>query len=134
MDVTPATARTHDENLDRLFHALSDATRRDILQRCLTQEPSVSGLATAYPISLTAVQKHVHVLEDAGLVERRRSGREQLVRTRHEGLEQARQALDKLERTWRGRTERMAALLSDIPANATPGVAMEGTNDDRHQR
>jgi DNA-binding transcriptional ArsR family regulator len=123
-----------EEQLDRLFHALSDGTRRDILRRCFIQEPSVSHLAIAYPISLTAVQKHVRVLEDAGLVSRTRSGREQLVSTRHDGIEQARQALDKLERDWRGRTERMAALLSDIPANALPGVAKEGTNDDRHQR
>jgi DNA-binding transcriptional ArsR family regulator len=123
-----------DDELDRLFHALSDATRRDILRRCLIQEPSVSQLARAYPISLTAVQKHVRVLEEAGLVSRSRSGREQLVQTRHDGIEQARQALDKLERDWRGRTERMAALLDELAAHAQTGSADEGAPDDRHQR
>jgi DNA-binding transcriptional ArsR family regulator len=123
-----------EEHLDRLFHALSDATRRDILRRCFTEEPSVSHLATSYPISLTAIQKHVRVLEDAGLVIRTRSGREQLVSTRHDGIEQARQALDKLERDWRGRTERMAALLNDLSESTLPGNTHEGEPHGRHQR
>jgi DNA-binding transcriptional ArsR family regulator len=133
MAFTTRHAGPTEEQLDLLFHALSDPTRRDILRRCFTQEPSVSLLATAYPISLTAIQKHVRVLEDAGLVSRTRNGREQLVSTRHDGIEQARQALDKLERDWRGRAERMSALLQDY--RASPGVdeAPTGVNDDRHE-
>lgn len=104
-----------DEETDALFHALADRTRRDILRRCFDQEPSVSHLATAYPMSLTAVQKHVRVLEDAGLVTRRKHGREQLVSTRYDGIAQARQVLDNLERTWRGRILRMEALLGELP-------------------
>ena len=103
-----------EEQIDRLFHALSDGTRRDILHRCVTKESSVSHLAVAYPMSVTAIQKHVRVLEEAGLVVRTRSGREQLVRTQHEGIDRARFALDKLERDWRGRTERMAAILEEM--------------------
>ena len=67
--------------VDELFHALADTTRRDILRRCIAGEPSVSRLARAYPMSFAAVQKHVAVLERAGLVTKERRGREQLVRT-----------------------------------------------------
>ena len=67
--------------MDQLFHALADATRRDILRRCVRGDRSVSRLAEAYPMSFAAVQKHVAVLERAGLVTKERRGREQLVRT-----------------------------------------------------
>ena len=100
-----------DEQVDRLFHALADATRRDILRRCIEGEPSVSRLADAYPMSFSAVQKHVAVLERAGLVAKERRGREQLVRSEPEAMGRARQALDDLEATWRGRVDRMADLL-----------------------
>jgi DNA-binding transcriptional ArsR family regulator len=100
------------ETVDELFHALADPTRRDILRRCIAGEPSVSRLAHAYPISFAAVQKHVAVLERAGLVTKERSGREQLVRTDAGAVGRARQALDELEATWRGRVERMSDLLA----------------------
>jgi DNA-binding transcriptional ArsR family regulator len=101
-----------EEDVDRLFHALADGTRRDILVRCLGDEPSVSRLADAYPISFAAVQKHVAVLERAGLVTKERRGREQLVRTDGDAVRRARRILDELETTWRARVERMADLLS----------------------
>ena len=104
-----------DAEADRLFHALADATRRDILRRCARSEPSVSRLAEAYPMSFAAVQKHVAVLERAGLVTKERRGREQLVRTDPDAVRRARQALDELERTWRGRVERMSDLLIQDP-------------------
>jgi DNA-binding transcriptional ArsR family regulator len=100
-----------DEEVDRAFHALADATRRDILQRCIGGEPSVSRLADVYPMSFAAVQKHVAVLERAGLVSKERRGREQLVRTEVAAVDRARRVLDELERTWRGRAERMSDLL-----------------------
>jgi DNA-binding transcriptional ArsR family regulator len=100
-----------DEAVDDLFRALADATRRDILRRCAGGEPSVSQLAGAYPMSFAAVQKHVAVLERAGLVTKERRGREQLVRTDRRGVEEARHALDELEATWRGRVERMSEML-----------------------
>jgi DNA-binding transcriptional ArsR family regulator len=105
-----------DEDVDRLFHALADATRRDILHRCVRAEPSVSRLADTYPMSFAAVQKHVAVLERAGLVIKERRGREQLVRTDHHAVDRARRALDELEAAWRGRIERMADLLADDAA------------------
>ena len=100
-----------DEAVDNLFRALADATRRDILRRCATDEPSVSRLAQAYPMSFAAVQKHVAVLERAGLVTKERRGREQIVHTDAGAFERARQALDELESTWRGRVDRMSELL-----------------------
>ncbi|MFG2684162.1 ArsR/SmtB family transcription factor [Streptomyces sp. NPDC048392] len=100
---------------DRLFHALADMTRRDILRRCVRDDLSVSRLADTYPMSFAAVQKHVAVLERAGLVVKRRRGREQLVRTAPDALGRARRALDELEAAWRGRVERMSGLLADAP-------------------
>jgi DNA-binding transcriptional ArsR family regulator len=100
-----------EEEVDRLFHALADATRRDILHRCIGGEPSVSRLAERYPMSFAAVQKHVAVLERAGLVVKERRGREQLVRTDGDAVDGARQVLDELEAAWRGRVARMAELL-----------------------
>ncbi|MDX3232011.1 metalloregulator ArsR/SmtB family transcription factor [Streptomyces sp. ME19-01-6] len=104
-----------DETVDRLFHALADATRRNILRRCVRDELSVSRLAEVYPMSFAAVQKHVAVLERAGLVTKQRRGREQLVRTDPEAIVRARQALDELETAWRGRVDRMARLLAQDP-------------------
>lgn len=101
--------------MDLLFHALADTTRRDILRRCVREELSVSRLAEAYPMSFAAVQKHVAVLERAGLVTKQRSGREQRVRTDPDAVGRARQALDELESAWRGRVDRMARLLAEDP-------------------
>jgi DNA-binding transcriptional ArsR family regulator len=98
--------------VDDLFRALADPTRRDILRRCIVGEPSVSRLAQAYPMSFAAVQKHVAVLERAGLVIKERRGREQLVRTDAGAVGRAREALDELQATWRGRVDRMSDLLA----------------------
>jgi DNA-binding transcriptional ArsR family regulator len=100
------------EAIDDLFRALADPTRRDIIRRCAAGEPSVSRLAQDYPMSFAAVQKHVAVLERAGLVTKQRRGREQLVRTDVGAVGRARQALDELEATWRGRVDRMSDLLA----------------------
>jgi DNA-binding transcriptional ArsR family regulator len=102
-----------EREVDELFHALADRTRRDILRRCATGEPSVSRLARAYPMSFAAVQKHVAVMERAGLITKERRGREQLVRTDAEAVSRARDFLDELEATWRGRVERMSDLLAE---------------------
>jgi DNA-binding transcriptional ArsR family regulator len=102
-----------EDEVDELFHALADRTRRDILRRCATGEPSVSRLARAYPMSFAAVQKHVAVMERAGLITKERRGREQLVRTDAEGVSRVRQVFDELETTWRGRVDRMSDLLAE---------------------
>ena len=110
-----------DERVDGLFHALSDGTRRDILRRCAHGEPSVSRLAEAYPMSFAAVQKHVAVLERAGLVKKERRGRERRVRTQASALRRARHALDDLETAWRGRVERMSDVLAEEQRSTTGG-------------
>src|SRR3712207_3308967 len=99
--------------VDELFHALADRTRRDILRRCASSEPSVSELARAYPMSFAAVQKHVAVMERAGLITKERRGREQLVRTDAEVVSRVRHVLDELEMTWRGRVDRMSEVLTE---------------------
>ena len=96
---------------DRVFHALADATRRDILARAIQREQSVSSLARHYEISLTAVQKHVAVLERAALVSKQRSGREQLVAASQDTLRRANTLLDAYEQLWIERANRIAAIL-----------------------
>ena len=103
----------HEDRIDRLFFALSDRTRRDIVTQSLDRERSVSDLGRLYPISLTAVQKHVEVLVDAGLVSKHRRGREQLVRGEVDQLHRAHELLDRLETVWRARLERFEDVLDD---------------------
>ena len=98
---------------DRLFFALSDATRRDIVAKTLDRERSVSELGRLYPISLTAVQKHVEVLVDAGLVSKHRKGREQLVRGEVDQVRRAHELLNELEAVWRTRLERFEGVLNE---------------------
>lgn len=102
-----------DADVDRLFHALADATRRDIVRRVLVAEHSVSGLARDYPMSVTAVQKHVAVLEEAGLVAKRRNGREQRVAGQPAALRRAQQLLDTYEQLWRDRIDRITDVLAE---------------------
>jgi DNA-binding transcriptional ArsR family regulator len=105
---------TAPETADRLFHALADATRRDILLRCLEGEHSVSTLASFYPMSFAAVQKHVAVLERAQLVTKRRRGREQLVRGDVVvAIEQTLAVLEQFETMWRSRLNRMSQILKE---------------------
>lgn len=101
------------EDLDRLFQALADATRRDIVRRVTAGEYSVSGLAALYAMSFAAVQKHVAVLERAALITKEKRGREQIVRADHGGLQKARRLLDDYEDVWRQRAERIADLLAE---------------------
>lgn len=98
---------------DVVFAALADATRRDIVRHALQGEHSVSALARRYPVSFAAVQKHVAVLERAGLVTKERRGREQLVRTDVAALRHAHHLLDQLEAVWRDRLDRFGAVLAD---------------------
>lgn len=99
-----AHSRPTDPELDRLFRALADATRRDIVARLLAGEPSsISTLAARYEMSFAAVQKHVAVLEGAGLVMKHRHGRERIVRGNPEQIARAREALAQLEDLWKAR-------------------------------
>jgi len=102
-----------DERADAVFGALADATRRDILSHAMGGDLGVSELADLYPMSFAAVQKHVAVLERAGLVRKRPEGRRRVVTTDMDGLLDARVVLDHYEELWRGRVARMHDLLDD---------------------
>jgi DNA-binding transcriptional ArsR family regulator len=102
-----------DEEVDRLFQALADTTRRDILARTIEQEQSVSTLAARYEMSFAAVQKHVAVLERAALVKKERRGREQMVRGHEPTLQKASRLLDQYEELWIQRAHRIADVLAN---------------------
>ena len=102
-----------DDEVDRVFRALADSTRRDILRRTMAGEVSVSRLADSYEMSFAAVQKHVAVLESAGLVTKHPQGRERLVRGNPAALRRAQALLGRYEEIWRGRIDRLDHLLSD---------------------
>jgi DNA-binding transcriptional ArsR family regulator len=102
-----------DEAVDRIFRALADRTRRDIVRRTLIGEVSVSELAGRYEMSFAAVSKHVAVLEGAGLITKHPHGRERLVRGNPEAIRRAQGLLEEFEQLWRHRVDRLDALLAD---------------------
>jgi DNA-binding transcriptional ArsR family regulator len=101
-----------EERADALFHALADRTRRDIMRRVLAGEHSVSALAAKYDMSFAAVQKHVAVLEKAGLLTKRRNGREQLASGDVSAVRSVASMLTDLEQVWRGRIARIDELIA----------------------
>lgn len=103
---------TDEERADAFFHALADSTRRDILRRVLAGEHSVTALAESYSMSFAAVQKHAAVLERAGLITKRRSGRESLASGDVEAVRAVSAMLAELEAVWRGRVAGIDALLA----------------------
>ena len=98
---------------DRVFAALADHTRRDIVRRAISAEEGVFELASHYPMSFAAVQKHVAVLERAGLITKQRIGRRRVIRTNLEALLVARRLLDQYEELWRARIDRMHELIAE---------------------
>jgi DNA-binding transcriptional ArsR family regulator len=101
-----------EDRADALFHALADRTRRDIMRRVLAGEHSVSALAARYDMSFAAVQKHVAVLERAGLLTKRRHGREQLASGDVTAVRSVASLLTELEQVWRGRVARIDELIA----------------------
>ena len=106
-------AEQDEDRADTFFHALADRTRRDILRRVLAGEHSVTALAAKYDMSFAAVQKHVAVLEKAGLISKRREGREQLASGDVDAVRSVASMLTELEDVWRGRIARIDDLLSE---------------------
>jgi DNA-binding transcriptional ArsR family regulator len=102
-----------DADVNRIFHALADATRRDIVRRTLVADVSVSQLADSYEMSFAAVQKHVAVLEDARLVTKEPRGRERMVRGNPDRIREAQRLLDHFEAVWRSRIDRLDILLAE---------------------
>ncbi|WP_203580928.1 ArsR/SmtB family transcription factor [Microbacterium hibisci] len=124
-----------DDEIDRVFHALAAATRRDILRRTIGGEHSVSALAREYDMSFAAVQKHVAVLEEAGLIVKRAEGRERLVRADPEMIARARALLARYEELWRARIDRLDALLT-VPegaASVEPTDSPTARDNDAHK-
>ena len=111
-----------DADIDRVFHALADATRRDIVRRTLVSEQSVTQLAAAYAMSFAAVSKHIAVLAEARLITKRAEGRVRLVRADPAMIARAQRLLRSYEDLWRGRVDRLDALLSEEP-DATASAA-----------
>jgi DNA-binding transcriptional ArsR family regulator len=101
-----------DEAVDRIFRALADRTRRDIVRRTLVGEVSVSDLSQRYDMTFAAVQKHVAVLAGAGLVTKHPHGRERLVRGNPEAIRRAQGLLEEFEQLWRHRMARLDTLLA----------------------
>lgn len=100
-----------DAEIDNIFHAMADATRRDILKQAMSDEQSISELARRYAMSFAAVQKHVAVLEKALLITKERRGREQIVHSNPELLRRATELLDAYQDIWQGRTKRIEEML-----------------------
>ncbi|MBY8854871.1 metalloregulator ArsR/SmtB family transcription factor [Nocardia sp. CA2R105] len=109
------TESDEEDRADALFHALADRTRRDIMRRVLAGERSVSALAAKYDMSFAAVQKHVAVLEKAGLLTKRRDGREQLASGDVTAVRSVASMLTELEQVWRGRIARIDELIASDP-------------------
>ena len=105
-------AQVSEAAVDRIFHALADGTRRDILALAVEGRYSVSALAKRYPMSFAAVQKHVAVLEGAGLITKEQRGRERLVHTDVDTVQRARMLLNGIEELWRERVDRIDDLLA----------------------
>lgn len=101
--------------MDRIFQALADSTRRDIVRRTLAGALTVSEIASSYAMSFAAVQKHVAVLEGAGLVTKQPNGRERLVSGNPERIARAQELMDLFEEIWRSRVARLDALLTENP-------------------
>lgn len=106
-------------DFDLVFGALADRTRRDIVRRAVDGDEGISELAAHYPMSFAAVQKHVAVLERAGLIAKERVGRRKLVRTRVGSLRQAQRLLDEYEQMWRDRFDRMNEIIRETEENRT---------------
>jgi DNA-binding transcriptional ArsR family regulator len=100
-----------------MFGALADHTRPDIVRRAIKAEEGIVEQASHYPMSFAAVQKHIAILERAGLVTKERVGRRKVVRTNLERLRVVRRLLDRYEELWRGRIDRMTELISEAKDN-----------------
>src|SRR6266567_3175390 len=113
-------------DFDRVFAALAHHTRRDIVRRAISAEEGTLELASHYPMSFAAVQKHVAVLDRAGLITKQRIGRRRVVRTNLEALLVARRLLDQYEELWRARIDRMNELIGE-PADAMDTVETQAS-------
>jgi DNA-binding transcriptional ArsR family regulator len=103
-------------SLDRVFHALAHAARRDMLRRLADGERNLTELAAPLHMSFPAASKHVRVLERARLVRRRVVGRTHFCRIQGKPLKQANGWLEEYRRVWEENFERLDALLEEMKA------------------
>lgn len=122
-----------EEEIDAIFHALADATRRDIVARVIEREQSVSGLAASYAMSFAAVQKHIAVLERASLVVKSQRGRERIVRAEPAAIARARAVLEHYETLWRHRAAAIDAMLAE-ESEESEESERQGEPHARHRR
>lgn len=115
----------HEERLSRAFAALSDPTRRDIVSRLTVGDATVSDLAAPYEVSLQAVSKHLKVLEDAGLVTRRRDAQRRPVHLESEALASMTGWIERHQRRAEQSMTRLEEVLADIPS---PGSTEPGAH------
>ena len=100
-----------EQRLDATFHALADPTRRGMLANLALGEKSISELAQPLRMTFAGASKHVKVLEEAGLVARRKAGRSQIIRLEAKPLEEAERWLRQWEQFWNVRLDRLEALI-----------------------
>jgi len=117
---------TKSPQLDRVFHALADATRRSILRGIAENEKTVSEIAQPYEMSLAAVSKHLKVLERANLIVRDKRGSFQFMRTNPEPMKQAQEWLSYYEQFWNERLDRLEAAFKGRKNDEEP---LEDQND-----
>ena len=104
-------AKLRNQSLNYTFIALADPTRRAILRRLANSEARVTELAAPFPISLNSVSKHIKLLERADLVERRRVGRDHILRFRPESLSKVQKWISQQEKYWRATLKALDDLL-----------------------
>lgn len=97
--------------LDATFHALADPTRRGMLASLALGEKSIGALAEPYRMSFAGASKHVKVLEEAGLIARRKEGRTHIISVEAKPLEEAERWLRQWEKFWSSKLDRLEALL-----------------------
>jgi len=114
------------ERLDRIFSALSDPTRRAILERLVRNEASVMELAAPFEMSLPAISKHLRVLENAGLITREKEGRIHHMRLSAAAMKDATEWLEHYRHFWEDQFDNLAAYL-DTPADEEDGATDEPT-------
>ena len=100
-------------DIDRVFHALGDATRRAILEKVSHGPISVSRLAEPFDMSLAAVVQHLQVLEESGLVQTEKVGRVRTCRIESAGLNAAMQWIGDRRSMWERRLDRLGDLLAE---------------------
>ena len=115
----------HYPDLDRLFHALADPTRRGILERLLAGPASVSDLAAPTGMALPTVMKHIAVLEQSGLVVSEKAGRTRICEARPEPLDQARGWIDAQRRLWEARLDRLDDYVTRLMEERAHGTRPE---------